>query len=174
MKSLVISYSYTGNNALLAKGIAEKTESDYLAIQEIKKRRLITIVLDVIFNRTPKIHQLQKKVENYDFIIYVAPIWFGKIATPFRQIFKHQKNNPINYAFVSISAGANGIFPTVGKELQKYLSKKPKVLIHHLISDLVPNDQRANRKLLDSYKLGQEDAVMLIDNTVHTLQKVKY
>ena len=171
MYLLIISYSYTGNNALLAKGLAVKLDSDYSELREMKKRNVFTIFLDVVFNRTPKTQQLHKSIKNYDYVIFVAPIWFGKIATPFRHLFKIHKEDLKNYAFISLSAGANGDTPNVEAELQKYIDKKPKALVHLLITDLVPYNQRANRKLLDAYRLNEKDAENLINNTAFAIEK---
>ncbi len=170
MKYLVVSYSHTGNNALLARMLAEKTGSDYTEIQEVKKRRIFTIVLDVIFKRIPKILPLQKEIGRYDYIIFVAPIWFGKIATPLRQLFVENKDNLNKFAFVSISAGTSGIVPSVESELNEYLNRRPSTLVHHLISDLVPYDQRSNHKLLNAYRISAKDAEALTDNTYVAIQ----
>lgn len=165
MKYLVVSYSFSGNNARLAKGLAEKINSDHIKIEEARKRRIPTILFDIIFNRTPKIRPIENELSDYDYVVFVAPIWFGKIATPFRQLFKACKDYIHNYAFVSLSGGTNGIAPNVRKELETYLGKAPQLLEHHLICDLVPYEQRGDRKILHSYKLNDSDATMLINNT---------
>jgi len=158
MKRLIISYSYSGNNALLAKGLADITSADYSEIREYRKRNMLTIVLDTLFSRTPKIQPLQTAPGDYDHIIFVAPIWFGKIASPFRQVFRQCRNQMTRYSFVSISGGANGTRPHVEKELIHLLGKAPYSLFHFLISDLLPEPQRANQKILNNYRLTKVEA----------------
>jgi multimeric flavodoxin WrbA len=158
MKTLIISYSFSGNNALLAKNLAEKARADYTEIRELRKRNIFSIVLDIVLNRTPKIQPLQTSFENYDHIIFVAPIWFGKIASPFRQVFRQCRDQLIRYSFISISGGANGIRPRVEKELKYQLGKSPFSLFHSLISDLLPESQRGNQKILNAYRLSWDEA----------------
>ena len=158
MKKLIISYSFSGNNALLAKNIAEKASADHTEIREFRKRNVFTIFLDTIFNRAPKIQPLHTAVTDYDHIIFVAPIWFGKIASPFRQVFRQHRDQLTRYSFVSISGGANGTRPHVEKELIHLLGKAPYSLFHFLISDLLPEPQRANQKILNNYRLTKVEA----------------
>ena len=54
MKTLVISYSFTGNNGKLANKLAQSIYADYSVLKENNRRTIFTILLDVIFNRTPK------------------------------------------------------------------------------------------------------------------------
>ena len=129
MKKLIISYSFSGNNALLANILAATASADYPEIRELKKRNVFTIVLDTVLNRTPKIQPLQTNFEEYDHIIFVAPIWFGKIATPFRQVFRQCRDQLTRYSFISLSGGANGTPPRVEKELKHQLGKSPLSLL---------------------------------------------
>jgi flavodoxin len=161
MKKLIISYSFSGNNALLAKNIAEKASADYTEIREFRKRNVFTIFLDTIFNRAPKIQPLQTTVKDYDHIIFVAPIWFGKIASPFRQVFRQYRDQLTRYSFVSISGGANGTRPQVEKELKHLLGKAPFSLFHSLICDLLPESQRGNQNALNAYRLNADEASYL-------------
>lgn len=169
MKRLIIFYSFSGNNALLAKSLAKKSNADYTEIRELRKRSVFTIILDTILNRTPKIQPLQIAVEDYDHVIFVAPIWFGKIATPFRQVFRQCRDQLSRYSFVSISGGANGARPRVEKELWHLLGKAPHALSHLLISNLVPENHRGNQKVLNNYKLNIDEAAILSELTIQDL-----
>ena len=91
MKTLIISYSFTGNNGKLANKIARILDADYTVIKETKNRTLFTILIDLLLNRIPPIKKLEKQFELYTNLIFVAPIWFGKIATPLRALFKELK-----------------------------------------------------------------------------------
>lgn len=172
MKKIIISYSYSGNNLKLARSLAENTGSEHIEIKEIKKRKITTIVFDVIFNRTPRIHPVTINLNSYDTVVFVAPIWFGKFATPLKSVFKTHKNEIKKYAFVSISAGTNGVAPQIKLEIEKYLGNKPSALIHLLISDIRPSNQRGNRKLLDSYRLNDNDINHLVENASMQLETI--
>ncbi|MCK4731406.1 MAG: flavodoxin family protein, partial [Methanophagales archaeon] len=55
MKVTVISYSLTGNNEALAASIASEISAEHIRITESKPRTNVTIALDMLFNRTPKV-----------------------------------------------------------------------------------------------------------------------
>jgi len=62
-----------------------------------------TIVLDMLFNRTPQVNPIVDKAEDDDLVLFVGPVWMGQVATPFRACFKHFKSGLGQYAFISIS-----------------------------------------------------------------------
>ena len=170
MKKLIISYTFSGNNALLARCLAEKTKAHYTEIQELRKRSLFTIVLDTILNRTPKIQPLQTVITDYDHVIFVSPIWFGKIASPFRQVFRQCRDRLTRYSFVSISGGANGVLPQVEKELKHLLGKEPDSLFQSIISDMIPDSQRGNQKVLNAYRLSIDEASHLSELALQSVR----
>lgn len=172
MKKLIISYSFSGNNALLAKNLAEKASADYTEIREFRKRNVFTIVLDTVLNRTPKIHPLQTSFEDYDHIVFVAPIWFGKIASPFRQVFRQCRDQLTRYSFISVSGGANGTRPRVEKELKHLLGEAPISLYQSLISDLLPESQRGNQRVLNGYRLSSDEASYISELALQNITEI--
>jgi NADPH-dependent FMN reductase. len=73
----------------------------------------------MLFNRTPKVNPIADKVEDNDLVIFVGPVWMGQVAAPLRAYFKHLKGRLDQYAFVSISGGADGPNPKLAGELKK-------------------------------------------------------
>lgn len=73
MKTAIISYSLTGNNEKLAKGLAEALSSEHISIQETRKRTIGTIILDMLYNRKPRIQIPEINPEGYDLIIFAGP-----------------------------------------------------------------------------------------------------
>jgi flavodoxin len=108
METMVISYSLTGNNADLAASLAETLGAEHVRITEPKRRTMSTIVLDVLFKRTPKIVMPAAKAEEYDWVLFVGPVWMGQVASPFRACFKQLYPKIAKYAFISINGGADG------------------------------------------------------------------
>ena len=159
MKTLIISYSFTGNNGKLAKKIAQKLSADFSVIEEKKNRTVLTILLDLLFNRIPSIKEFEKQFELYENLIFVAPVWFGKIATPFRVLFKELNGKIEDYSFVSISAGTNGEKNSnLEKELMQRTGLMPKAVINPFISEILPANPKPSRKQLDAYRLSDTDA----------------
>jgi hypothetical protein len=171
MKIIVISYSLTGNNEALAKSIAEEFSAEHIKISELKHRTMGSIILDLIFNKTPQVQPIPDRLENYDMILFVAPVWIGQVATPLRTYLKHLKTNPCRYAFISISGGADGANPKLAGELKKRVGKEPIALIDLHIADLLPSDPKPTRKDTSAYRLNKVDIKKLTDTIVKTVRE---
>lgn len=171
MKVTVISYSLTGNNEALAASIASEFSARHIRIKESKPRTIATIALDMLFNRTPKVNPVVNNVEDNDMVIFVGPVWMGHVASPLRAYFKHLKTNLNQYAFVSISGGADGENPKLAGELIKRVGKEPVALIDLHIADLLPSDPKPTREITSAYRLNDEDVRSLTNKIVKTLQE---
>ena len=170
MNVVVISYSLTGNNEALAKSISEKFAAEHIKITEPKPRTMGAIVLDVIFNKTPKVQPPPETLVDYDLILFLGPIWMGKIATPLRAYLKYIKKTQCRYAFISISGGADGVNPKLESELKKIVGKEPTSLIDLHIVDLLPSDPKPTRKNTSAYKINNEDIEKLTNSIVETVK----
>ena len=171
MKITVISYSLTGNNEALATSIASEFSAEHIRITESKPRTTGTIALDMLFNRTPKVNPTMINVEDNDLVIFVGPVWMGQVASPLRACFKHLKTSLGQYAFISISGGADGVNPKLGRELNKRVGKKPVAIIDLHIADLLPSDPKPTRKDTSFYRLNDEDVKSLTNTIVKTLRE---
>lgn len=100
MKTVILSYSLTGNNESLAKRIAQELQVEHIRITEPVKRTNGTIAADLILGRTPKTKPDPQVMSAYNFIIFVAPIWMGQPAFPLRSYLKQLKTYPQKYVFV--------------------------------------------------------------------------
>ena len=161
MKTLIISYSLTGNNAKLAQGLSNELAADLLEINELRKRSILSIICDVIFNRTPRIQQTSSALSKYESLIFTAPVWMGMAASPLRSLLKSVQKTKHNYAFVSISAGADGKNQKLETDLEKRTGISPLAVINPLITDLFP-DKKLSRKELDLYRLADNIAKQLV------------
>lgn len=171
MKIVVVSYSLTGNNEALAKSIAEEFAVEHIKIIEPKPRTMGSIILDLIFNRTPQVQPIPDRLENYDLILFFGPIWIGQVATPLRAYFKHLKTNLRRYAFISISGGADGANPKLAGELKKRVGKEPIALIDLHIADLLPSDPKPVCKDTSAYRINNGDITKLTNIIVKTVRE---
>jgi flavodoxin len=169
MKAIVISYSLTGNNEAVSARVAEVLAAKHVKVKESKPRSNGTIILDILFNRTPAIHPMIDNVEDYDLVIFMGPVWMGQIATPLRGYFKQLREKIKNYAFISVSGGSDGDNPRLGDELFKRLGKKPLKLIDLHIADLLPKSPRPIRKDTSDYRLTENDVKNLSTRIVELL-----
>lgn len=171
MKILVVSYTFTGNNERLAKSVAKEFTAEHLMVVEPKARTMGVIVMDMIFNRTPKISMQPNKVADYDLILFFAPIWMGQVASPLRAYLKELKKNSTKYAFISISGGADGGNPKLRSELKKRVGREPLALIDLPITSLLPSDQPADRKDTSAYRIDEKDVKKLTDTVLKMLKE---
>lgn len=167
MNTIVISYSFTGNNGKLAKALADRLNADLLIVKEKNNRAVLTILLDTVFNRTPKVEDITQHLVQADQLIFVAPVWFGKIASPLRPVFAFLKNKTIPYVFISLSAGADGINPNLEKEAFRRTGKAPLKTINLLIRDLLPAEPKPSRQILDAYRLTDQHTELLVEKLLN-------
>jgi len=171
MKAIVVSYSLTGNNEDLAASLAATLGAEHVRITEPKPRTMSTIVLDMVFKRTPKIVMPVERVEAYDLVLFVGPVWMGQIATPFRACFRQLSPKMGKYAYISISGGAEGPNPKLADELKKRLGREPVCLIDLHIADLLPSEPEPTRKDTMGYRIDEGEVERLTDTVVATLNR---
>ena len=167
----VISYSLTGNNEALAASIAAEFAAEHIKITESKPRTMGTIVLDMLFNRMPQVNPIVEKAEDNDLVLFVGPVWMGQAATPFRAYFKHFKSGLGQYAFISISGGADGANTKLAGELSKRVGREPSALIDLHIADLLPSEPKPGRKDTSTYRLNDKQITSLASTVVKTLRE---
>ncbi|HWT76427.1 MAG TPA: hypothetical protein VN258_17145 [Mobilitalea sp.] len=149
----VVSYSLTGNNGKLADAVAEALPAEHVTILETKPRKTGTIMLDMILNRTPQVQPLPSELEQYERILFVAPVWMGMAASPLRPYLKYLKEHPKPYAFASISGGAMNTNPKLAEDLVKRAGTKPTAFIDLHIADLLPTEPKPTMKDTSNYRL---------------------
>ena len=169
MKAIVMSYSLTGNNRDLAERLAQRLGAEHARITEPKSRKMGKIVLDIMFKRTPKINMPVESVAAYDLVLFVGPVWMGHVATPFRACFQQLAPTIGDYAFVSISGGADGPNPQLAGELEERLGKEPVSLIDLHIADLLPSEPEPTRDDTMAYRITEADVRHLTDEAAVTL-----
>lgn len=177
MKTIVISYSLTGNNETLAENISSELAAEHIKITELKPRTVGTIMLDGLFNRTPQVtpapDQIVNEAGNDDLVLFVGPVWLGKAASPFREYFKKLKNKPLKYGYISISGGALNPNPKLSLDLKKRTKKEPAALIDMHIADLLPPVPKPTMNDTSSYRLNDKEVIRsLTDSAVKAVRGI--
>ncbi len=170
MKIAVVSYSLTGNNEALAERIAKNYSAPHIKITEARKRTNGTIIGDMIFGRSPKGQPAPQTLEKYDLVLFFAPIWLGKIASPLRLYLKYVKSISKKYAFFSISGGALGPNPKIASELKKRTDASPVAYADLHIADLIASGEKTTMEKASAYKLSKNDIEKLTGNITKALQ----
>lgn len=173
MKMVMVSYSMTGNNEALAAGIAAGLEMERVRVTEPKVRTMGKTALDVLLNRTPMVSPAAETLDGYDLVLFVGPVWMGHVATPFRAYLRRIKGSPVQYAFISISGGADGPNPGLARDLTRRTRKAPAALIDMHIADLLPPHPRPTRQQTQDYRLEDQDVAELTDTVLENLRGAK-
>ena len=172
MDIAVISYSYTGNNNLLAASVANGLQAKHIKVADQKPRTKGTIAMDMLFARMPKVQPVPDIVKQYDLILYFGPVWMGKVASPLRPYLNSLKTNPRKYGFFSISGGADGANPKLAGELLKRTGAQPILILDQHIKDLLPSNPRPTRQDTSAYQLNQENVYVLSDKVIKSIKSV--
>ncbi len=136
MKTLIVYYSYTGNNEKLALELQKKLDCSLLKIEELKRRTWFTIALDLVFNRTPAIKTTPCRLAEYDHVICVAPIWGSKIASPLKTFLNSEKDKIKSYSFLSLCQGTEKQKKKVERQITGIMTRKPVAIAELWISTL--------------------------------------
>lgn len=169
MKTAVISYSLTGNNKALAASIAQKLGAQHIEVTEPKKRTMMTIVFDLMFNKCPKTVPSSDVVSDYDNIVLVGPVWMSCFASPLRCYIKQVKKLDKDYSYVSISGGADHDNPKLINDIVKWAGKNPRKLIDLHISDLLPKEVTPTREMTSEYKINEAEVAALSEQAAKEL-----
>jgi flavodoxin len=157
MKTLIVYYSNTHNNELLAHDLQKKLACDILKIEEVKKRTGMTILLDLLFARTPTLRPHALSLDSYSNFILVAPIWAGKIASPLRAFLRAEKKYMKRYSFLSLCGGVTGQAEKIGKELLALLQVAPNAIVELWINDLLVVERKNTIKYTSGYRVVSGD-----------------
>lgn len=171
MKTVIMSYSLTGNNEALAKSIAEELKVEHIRITEPKERTNGTIAADLVFGRTPRTEPTPQVMSAYDLIIFIAPVWMGQPAFPMRSYLKQLKKHPQKYAYVSISGGAMDNNPGLPGALKRRTGVEPVTVIDLHITDLLPTEPKPTAQVTSAYRLTVHDIENLTKSAVTMLRE---
>lgn len=157
MKTLVVYYSHTLNNAKLARKLQEKLDCDLLKIEELKKRTGFTILLDIVFNRRPAIRATHYSLHDYDKVIFMAPIWGGKIAAPLKTFLHQEKDNIGHYSFLTVCGGVKGQKAKIIIQLRELTNKEPDNVTELWINDLLSKEKKDTIKYTSGHRVDKDD-----------------
>ncbi|WNS45237.1 hypothetical protein [Paenibacillus sp. MMS20-IR301] len=172
MKIAIVSYSFTGNNDKFAASLASELPATHIRITTQKPFAMKSIVLDMIFSRTPKVHPHPDSLQQYDLILFVAPVWMGNVASPVRAYLHALQSKRQAYGLLSISGGADGENPKLMAELLKRTGASPAIVLDQHIKDYITLDSPPTRQDTSAYKISDTDAVRLSENAIKEIKKL--
>lgn len=170
MNIAILSYSYTGNNEAFAECVARELKAKHIKVSLQNPVTMGSIVLDMLFSRTPKVQPVPDTLRQYDLILFFGPVWMGHVASPLRTYLNDLKQNPKPYGFLSVSGGADGGNAKLSDELLQRTGKQPVILADQHIAELLSPDDSTTRKETSAYRISEEDANRL---TKVAVEKIK-
>jgi flavodoxin len=157
MKNLIVYYSFSGNTEKLVFELKERLGCDIYKINEAKKRNTFSILLDFLFKRKSKLSSSNITIKNYDKIIFAAPIWSGKVATPMNAFIRIEKENLNKYFFITLCNGIVGQKEKITAQLDSIVQHKPDGVSELWINSLLPEDKKNKIKHTFSFRVNKHD-----------------
>jgi flavodoxin len=157
MKTIIVYYSNTNNNAILAHVLQKILFCDILKIEEVKKRTGFTIFLDLLLNRIPKLKEHGVPLALYSNFIFISPIWAGKIAAPLKSFLLKEKDRVPSYSFISLCGGVKGQAIKIENELETIVQHPPSVVKELWINQLLPAEKMNTVKYTSGYRVLPAD-----------------
>jgi flavodoxin len=157
MKTIIVYYSHTNNNKVLAGELMKRLDCTALRLEEQKKRTGFTILLDLLLNRLPVLKPYPYSLRDFDLVILLAPVWAGKIATPMRSFIEQEKYNIPRYSFITLCGGAAGQNVKLKHEFTRISGKEPFRVTELWVNDLLPEEKRDTIRYTSTYRVIPPD-----------------
>lgn len=154
MKNLIAYYSFTNNNEKLAAHLQKQLQCETLKIETVKKRNGLSIMLDLLFKRKPRLKPHTLSLAEYEHIIFVAPVWAGKIASPLASFMIGERENIKSYSFITLCGGGNlNQAQNLKKELTSLVGRAPSNVQELWINDLLPAEKKNTVKYTSGFRI---------------------
>lgn len=158
MKTLIVYYSLSSNNEVLALELQRRLDCDIFKIEEPKPRTKFTILFDRVFNRTPRINKYMLPLETYHDFILVAPVWTSGIATPLKTFVLQEMQHINHYSFISVCGGGrDGQVDKIENELTMLIQQEPEKVTELWIADIIPPEKKEDIDYISRYRIGTSD-----------------
>jgi flavodoxin len=124
-KVLIVYYSRTNNSRIVANNLQKELSCDCDEISYVAKKKVgfLKAIIQVLRKSTASISGDIHKVDDYDKIIFIFPIWGSKLPTPIRSYMKKYRFVIKNYELIATSASSS--VDKVSKDSNKVLRLKP-------------------------------------------------
>lgn len=156
MKTLIVYYSFTHNNELLAKNLESRLGCDVLKIETLRKRNSFSILFDLLFKRRPAIQKHSLTLTDYDQFVFIAPIWGGTIAAPMKTFLSEEKIHINRYSFISVCGGLAGQLENIEEQLKQILGKNPVSVVELWVSEIIKASTK-DAKIVSRYRIAPDE-----------------
>lgn len=172
MKKLIVCYSKTGNNRKLAEFLGQELSADVELIETKKELSMFNLILDMIFSRKPKILDTKFNPEKYDHVIFIGPVWMGKLSSPLFSYMKKFQEKIKNYSFITISGGAIGNNDTLESNIHTTMNRTAKHITQLFINNLLPEEKKNQMKETSAFRIEDSDLTDRLKGDIDSFVKV--
>ena len=158
MNTLIVYYSHSGNNRLLAEHLGRILGARVEGVIEKRKRTGLTMLLDMLLKRRPAIHAIEASPKDFDRVLLLAPLWNMHIAHPMQTAIGQLKGRLDGFSFASFCGYARpGQSEHVTGELAKLAGKAPERVWELHVCDLVPSADRNKVTVVSAHRVAEEE-----------------
>ena len=160
MSVLIIVYSFTGNNRLLAATLAPRIGATVEEVHPARARWKISILLDLMFKRQPQIAPIAADPAAFDHVLFIAPLWDMSIAAPMAVAIRTLAPQLRSYAFASFCGyDRPGQHDHVLAELNRIVGRPPTHATELMTGRLVPPVDRDKISKVSARRVLPEELV---------------
>lgn len=167
MKTLIVYYSFSQNNEKLANRLRDQLECSIARIETRRKYTGLSIFLDIFFKRKPELKPLAVDLKNYEHIIFVAPVWAGKIATPLKSFIIDQQKHIRSYSFITLCGGrSSSQQENIAQELLDLIGTPPSIVTELWMTEVAEGTKSVTGIKITAKQLDR------FENTINDFVKV--
>jgi hypothetical protein len=156
MQPVVLFYSYSGNNRLLATTLAEALDCPIVEVEEPTPRKGLRILIDIMTGRFSRIKPVELP-PGHGLVLAIAPLWNRKIANPMCSALRDLGAGIGPYCFISLSGvERKGQVALVDKQLVALTGAAPVRHWSLYLDRVIDPALRGNQKLPATRVLPEE------------------
>lgn len=158
MRILIVVYSFTGNNRLLAQDLARRLGAEIAEVETVGRRRTFSILLDMVFKRKPEVEALRVDPADYDHVIFMAPLWDMDPAYPLATVMRRYRGRVGRYSFITLCGYVrDGQTEHAREAVTRLLERPPEHVVELHVGKLVPAEDRGNVRKVSGHKVTEDE-----------------
>ena len=154
MRLLVLCFSSSGNNRLLARVLADRLEAELAEIRDARFFRLLHMPRDLKLDRHPPIKPIRQDPAGYDHVLFISPLFGSRIAAPMKTALSSWGLGVESYSFVTFCGyDRPEQRDKVHQQLIELTGQPPAHMTALCVGDLVPESDRRKVFVVSNYRV---------------------
>ncbi|WP_431209556.1 hypothetical protein ACQ86N_25800 [Puia sp. P3] len=129
----------------------------FFEITEPGRRNEVTILLDILLGRKPRINPPEISTTRYDQVVLIGPVWNARIAAPVASFVAWMKGKFPAYACVTLCGGRDGQQEKIERQLTRIAGKPPLFVKQLALRDWLPEERKAGSGKGASLRISEDD-----------------